>query len=117
MPNPNYLIQDVTGRIYPYTAAIAIRPDLKPYEMPIAVKEVKKEVKKEIEKLQDILADAPDFAAAEERIEKIKAAIKTIPLESYGKPRMGLPAMPKVADVSEAAGFRVTVDEVAAAFK
>lgn len=52
---------------------------------------------------------------ADDRLDAIKKAILTIPVENYGKPGMGRPAMPKVKEVSEICGFKVSVDEVAAA--
>jgi hypothetical protein len=56
--------------------------------------------------------DAPADMTAEDRIAKIKAAVESIPVENYGSPYAGKPAMPKVKDVSEAAGFKVYADEV-----
>ena len=52
----------------------------------------------------------PEVVAA--RIAKIKEAIAAIPVEQYAQPTMGRPALPKVGDVSEKAGFKVTVEEV-----
>jgi len=52
----------------------------------------------------------PEAVAA--RIAKIKEAIAAIPVEQYAQPTMGRPALPKVGDVSEKAGFKVTVEEV-----
>ena len=135
---PKYLRQIDTGRIYIFDAKIAERADMEAYEMP--EEEVKDEkVTEEVTepnvemveepvvddektklleevaalqaqlKQQETVEEAPD---GDDRIEKIKAAIATIPVENYGSPYAGKPAMPKVADVSAAAGFKVYADEI-----
>jgi len=165
---PNYLIQDVTGRIYPYAEGIADRADMKPYEMPVEAQEAgspslpveegqgqgaptelsepvvdpaiaaaaqaqldsaQAEAEKTAKLLEENAAlqaqidamkqekaaetpDAPEDMAAEERIAKIKAAVESVPVENYGAPYAGKPAMPKVKDVSDAAGFKVYADEI-----
>jgi hypothetical protein len=50
-----------------------------------------------------------------ERLAKIVEAIATIPIENYGQPAGGRPAMPKVGDVSAILGFKVSAVEITAA--
>jgi hypothetical protein len=52
-----------------------------------------------------------------DRMDKIVSAVSTIPLEKYGAAIGGRTAQPKVADVSEAAGFPVKAVEIAEALK
>ena len=139
---PKYLRQIDTGRIYIFDAKIAERADMEAYEMPeeeVKREKVPEEVTDEVTepnvemveepvvddektklleevaalqaqlKQQETVEEAPD---GDDRIEKIKAAIAMIPVENYGSPYAGKPAMPKVADVSAAAGFKVYADEI-----
>ena len=107
---PEYLRQTTTGRIYPYSSYKADRADMEPYVMP------KNEPIPEADKKIIVQSTSDDSGeVGERRLAKIKEAIAQIPVEEYGVPTMGRPAMPKVAKVSELAGFKVSVDEIVAA--
>ena len=55
----------------------------------------------------------PDLAP--ERMATIKRAIEQIPVDKYGQPAGGRPAMPKVGDVSAIVGSKVSAEEILAA--
>jgi len=109
---PKYLKQTTTGRIYPFSPFKANRDDMEPYEMPAeeAAAPVAggkaKDIVEPQEETKAVLAGEFD------RLEIIKAAIAQIPVESYGKPIGNKPALPKVKDVSDLAGFKVTAVEI-----
>ena len=109
---PKYLKQTTTGRIYPFSPFKANRDDMEPYEMP--VEETPAPVT--VEKPKDIVVPQDETKEVLEgefdRLEIIKAAIAKIPVESYGKSIGGKPALPKVKDVSDLAGFKVTAAEI-----
>ena len=109
---PKYLKQTTTGRIYPFSPFKANRDDMEPYEMPVEETPVPvtAEKAKDIVVPQEETKKSPVVDAA--RLEIIKAAIAKIPVESYGKSIGGKPALPKVKDVSDLAGFKVTAAEI-----
>lgn len=61
------------------------------------------------------IQEKPEPDIDPERLAKIVAAIKQIPVEKYGQPAGGRPAMPKVGDVSDIVGFKVSAAEITAA--
>jgi len=109
---PKYLKQTTTGRVYPFSPFKANRDDMEPYEMP--AEEAPAPVA--AEKVKDIVVPPQETKAPSgeeiKRLEIIKAAIAKIPVESYGKPIGNKPALPKVKDVSDLAGFKVTAVEI-----
>lgn len=119
---PKYLRQKDTGRIYVYRENLAGRADMEAYEMP--VKEAAPAAPP-----ADHIVDAPNMIDApipedpqpaesasgsivDDRKVLIKGAISKILPEEYGKPAMGRPAMPKVAQVSQILGFKVSAEEI-----
>jgi len=109
---PKYLKQTTTGRVYPFSPFKANRDDMEPYDMsaeeaplPVAV-----------EKAKDIVVSQGEtdktLDGEFDRLEIIKAAIAQIPVESYGKSIGNKPALPKVKDVSDLAGFKVSAAEI-----
>ena len=109
---PKYLKQTTTGRIYPFSPFKANRDDMEPYEMPVE----ETPVPVTAEKAKDIGVPQEETKEALEgefdRLEIIKAAIAQIPVEAYGKSIGNKPALPKVKDVSDLAGFKVTAAEI-----
>jgi len=106
---PKYLKQTTTGRIYPFSIFKANRDDMEPYEMPV-INPVAQEKIYDEHKRQAAAKEALEGEFG--RLEIIKAAIAQIPVESYGKPIGNKPALPKVKDVSDLAGFKVTAAEI-----
>ena len=110
------------GEITPVASPVVIEPTIeKPAEEPVVDEATKLQEENAalLAKIASMEAatpvevpDAPDDMDGEDRIAKIRAAIATIPVENYGQPYAGKPAMPKVADVSAAAGFKVYADEI-----
>lgn len=143
--HPTHLRQIDTGRIYVWTKILAGRADMEPYEFPTVVPE--EELDKLMEDAEDagVPAESPvveediedqappvieedtgsdmEFAVEDrkidsERMAAIKEAISKILPEEYTKAIGKLkPAMPKVKQVSELAGFPVSGAEIAAAME
>lgn len=132
-----YLKQVDTGRIYPWTKGLALRADMvehtepvfsapRPTSEPIEDQTNIAELLEKIAKLEaentdlwerigayEADTDIPDIEmSAEEREAKVREAIRKIEPENYAKARLGFPPLPKVNDVSEKVGFRVTFDEI-----
>jgi len=109
---PKYLKQTTTGRVYPFSPFKANRDDMEPHEMPAeeAIAPVA------AEKAKDIVVPPQETKVpsdeAIKRLDIIKAAIAQIPVESYGKSIGNKPALPKVKDVSDLAGFKVSAAEI-----
>lgn len=108
---PKYVRQTTTGRIYPFSIFKAQRDDMEPYEMPAGEAEASKEIA-EVAQVEESFSAPESGTGDDERREKINAAIAQIPIENYGKPTMGKPALPKVAEVSALAGFKVSAEEI-----
>ena len=111
---PKYLKQTTTGRIYPFSIFKANRDDMEPYEMPAPLSEEKTAALDTMIDAAIALNELEDDAAeiVFDRLEIIKAAIAQIPVEAYGKSIGNKPALPKVKDVSDLAGFKVTAAEI-----
>lgn len=58
--------------------------------------------------------DKEEIAKEDDRLFKIKAALASIPQSKWGKLLGGKYILPKVAEVSEIAGFKVSVEELKA---
>jgi hypothetical protein len=141
--NPKYLRQIGTGRIYVYSDIKAKRADMEPYEMPVEEETIvppeqldelmKEEFSEPVEEPapddypeppeEPVTEPTPEDAVPEgfsppiSRLEFVKEAISKILPEEFSKPMGGRPAMPKVAQVSELAGFKVTAAEIIAAME
>lgn len=82
-----YLRHKVTGIVYIYTPMLAKHDDVEPYTPPVEM-------------------------AEEDRAVKILAAIQAVPKETWSQMFGGKYSVPKVADVSAAAGFKVSAQEI-----
>lgn len=102
VPVTRYIRHKITGEIMDYNPHALIRPenDYEPYDGPLHGADDDQE-----EPQQEGLPE-------DDRIAKIKAAIATLPTDAFGKPFGGKPAMPRVSAVTDAVGFRVTVQDI-----
>lgn len=126
---PKYLKQTTTGRIYPFSTFKADRADMEAHEMPAVKVDAHAPVpmtEGQKATIDAMIAEIDDKPIEEsgvfgppdtDRATVIRAAIAQIPVESYGKPVGGKPALPKVAEVSALAGFKVSADEILAIVK
>lgn len=126
---PKYLRQKDTGRIYVYRENLAGRADMEPYEMPVKEEAPGPPVETTAATLAVAVmapaapvntpapegtppAESASGSVVDDRKALIKGAISMILPEEFSKPAMGRPAMPKVAQVSQILGFKVSAEEI-----
>jgi hypothetical protein len=101
--------------IFIFTEALFARGDMEIVDENVPAQPEDDSLKAENERLKaevDRLTKELELLNVGDRDEKIKAAIAAIPKEQWGNSPAG--SFPKVGDVSEKAGFKVTAAEIKA---